>query len=77
MATEDDFQEAKDAVKLYLEACPTEVIRRFITRSWRLMSAYQKGLTGHAAAWAVLKQRQHRQVSERAMISIDAVLNPS
>ena len=39
------------------------------------MSAYQKGLTGKAAAWAVRKQRQHHQVSNQAIMSIDAVLN--
>ncbi|EDR04366.1 uncharacterized protein LACBIDRAFT_330618 [Laccaria bicolor S238N-H82] len=70
------FQDAKNAAKQYLEACPTEVIHRFINRSWRFMSAYRLGLTGHAAAWAVKKQKQHRQVSQRAMMSIEAVLNP-
>ncbi|KAF8807686.1 hypothetical protein BYT27DRAFT_7189777 [Phlegmacium glaucopus] len=39
------------------------------------MSAYRRGLTGNAAAWAVRKQKQHWQVSNRAMMSIDAVLN--
>ena len=47
----------------------------FNNRSWRFMSVYRCGLTGKAAAWAVQKQRQHRQVSERAMMSIEAVLN--
>jgi hypothetical protein len=40
------------------------------------MSAYRKGLTGSAAAWAVKKQKQHRQVLQQAMMSIEAVLNP-
>jgi len=71
------FQDAKDAAKQYLEVCPTEVIRRFINRSWRFMSAYRLRLTGHAATWAVKKQKQHRQVSQRAMMSIEAVLNTS
>ncbi|OAX40515.1 hypothetical protein K503DRAFT_687415, partial [Rhizopogon vinicolor AM-OR11-026] len=57
-----------------LDACPTEVIRRFISRSWRLMSAYRLGLMGKAAEWAVQKQKRHRQVSQRAMMSIEAVL---
>ena len=69
------FAEAKELAHQYLDACPVEVIRRFINRTWRFMSAYRKGLTGSAAAWAVKKQRQHRQVSQRAMMSIDAVLN--
>ena len=71
------FQDAKDAAKQYLEACPAEVIRRFINRSWRFMSAYRLGLTGHAAAWAVKKQKQHRQVSQRAMMSISYGLRPT
>ena len=29
------FQDAKDAAKEYLEACPTEVIQWFINRSWQ------------------------------------------
>ena len=70
------FQVVKDTVQKYLDACPTEVIRRFINRSWRFMSAYWCGLTGRAAAWAVRKQKQHRQVSQQAMLAIDAVLNP-
>jgi hypothetical protein len=72
-----NFAEAKEIALQYLNACPTNVIRRFINRSWRFMSAYRKGLTGNAAAWAVRKQKQHRQVSSRAMMMIDAVLNPN
>ncbi|OAX32176.1 hypothetical protein K503DRAFT_870286 [Rhizopogon vinicolor AM-OR11-026] len=68
------FQDAKCCAKEQLDACPTEVIRRFINRSWRFMSAYRLGLTGKAAEWAVQKQKQHRQVSQRAMMSIEAAL---
>lgn len=71
-----NFAEAKEVAVKYLNACPTDVIQQFINRSWRFMSAYRKGLTGEAAAWAVRKQWQHRQVSNCAMMSIDAVLNP-
>jgi hypothetical protein len=46
-----------------LNACPVDVIQRFINRSWRFMSAYHMGLTGKAAAWAVQNQKQHCQVS--------------
>ena len=38
------------------------------------MSAYRMGLTGKAAEWAVRKQKQHPQVSRRAM-TIEAVLD--
>ena len=70
------FAKAKEIALQYLNVCPTNVIRQFINRSWRFMSTYRKGLTGNAAAWAVRKQKQHRQVSDTAMMSIDAVLNP-
>ncbi|KIJ93947.1 hypothetical protein K443DRAFT_111254, partial [Laccaria amethystina LaAM-08-1] len=56
-----------------LNACPTEIICYFINWPWRFMSAYQHGLTGRATAWAVRKQKQHQQVSQRAMLVIDAV----
>jgi hypothetical protein len=39
------------------------------------MSAYRLGLTGKAAEWAVKRQKQHQQVSQHAMMSIEAVLN--
>ncbi|OAX32695.1 hypothetical protein K503DRAFT_701649 [Rhizopogon vinicolor AM-OR11-026] len=68
------FQDAKRCAEEQLDACSTEVIRRFINRSWCFMSAYRLGLTGKAAEWAVQKQRQHRQVSQRAMMSVEAVL---
>ncbi|KAE9395496.1 hypothetical protein BT96DRAFT_826133 [Gymnopus androsaceus JB14] len=34
------FQDAKDTAFKYLDACPTEVKRHFINRSFRWMSAY-------------------------------------
>jgi len=39
------------------------------------MDAYRTGLTGKAAEWAVCKQKSHRQISEQAIMSVDAVLN--
>ena len=56
-----------------LDACPVEVIRRFINRSGRFVEAYRSGLTGKATAWAVKKQKQHRAVSERAMVAMENV----
>jgi hypothetical protein len=69
------FEQAKQAAKQTLDACPTETIRRFINRSWRFMSAYRQGLTGKAAEWAVQKQKQHRAVSQSAMAALDAVVD--
>ena len=40
------------------------------------MSVYRRGLTGKAAAWAVRKQKQHRQVSQGAMLAIDTIMEP-
>lgn len=54
------FQDAKDVALEYLNACTVDVIRRFINRSWRFMSAYRIGLKGKAAEWAVRKQKGHR-----------------
>ncbi|KAG2073340.1 hypothetical protein BDR04DRAFT_938267, partial [Suillus decipiens] len=70
-----NFNEAKKAALEVLDACPVEVIRRFINRSYRFLSAYRLGLTGKAAEWAVRKQKQHRAVSQQAMMAIEAVLS--
>ena len=56
--------EAKTRALEVLDACPAEVIRRFI-------DAYKKGLTGEAAAWVVRKQKSHRAVSEKAMKALE------
>ena len=60
-----------------LSTCPTIRWKMRITTILGHMVVrftYRLGLT---ASWAVRKQRQHRQVSQRAMSSIDAVLNTS
>jgi hypothetical protein len=54
-----------------LDACPKEVIQRFINRSWRFIDSYRKGLTGEAAVWVVKKQKGHRAVSEKAMKALE------
>ncbi|KAJ3711839.1 hypothetical protein DFJ43DRAFT_1008734, partial [Lentinula guzmanii] len=66
----------KDTAFKYLDACPVDVIRQFINRSFRFMSAYRLGLTGKAAEWAVRKQKAHRSVSAAAMMHLDAILQP-
>ena len=68
-----NFAAAKERALQVLDACPVEVIRRFINRSGRFLEAYRSGLTGKAAAWAVKKQKQHRVVSERAMVAMENV----
>jgi hypothetical protein len=69
------FDQAKKTTRECLNTCPEDVIRWFFNRSWRFMDAYQQGLTGHAAEWAVQKQKSHWKVGQRAMMSIEAVLN--
>ncbi|OCH83961.1 hypothetical protein OBBRIDRAFT_742433, partial [Obba rivulosa] len=64
----------KKVVREILDSCPIEVIQHFINRSWRFRSAYRLGLSAKAAEWAVHKQKQHRQVSECAMLAIEFVL---
>jgi hypothetical protein len=41
------------------------------------MSAYRKGLTGAAAAWAVHNQKQHRAINQTVMMAIDVLMNPA
>ena len=68
-----NFAAAKERALQVLDACPVEVIRRFINRSRWFVEAYRSGLTGKAAAWAVKKQKQHRAVSERAMVAMENI----
>src|SRR5271155_1999976 len=56
-----------------LDACPVEVIQRFINHSGWFVEAYRSGLTGKAAAWAVKKKQQHHAVSERAVVAMENV----
>jgi len=62
----DTLKKAKIAVHESLDVCPVDVIQQFFNRSWRFMDAYQEGLTGHVAEWAVKKQKSHRRIAERA-----------
>jgi len=71
------FNDAKEVAQRFLKECPKEVIQRFINRSWRFISAYRKGLTGAAAAWAVRKQKQHQAINQRVMMAIDVLMNPA
>jgi hypothetical protein len=73
--TKENFKAAKDRAIQVLDACPTDVIRRFINRSWRFIAAYERGLSGKAAAWAVKQQKTHRSTSEAAMTAIESVLD--
>ena len=69
------YSKGPDVALAALDACPVDVIRKFVNRSWRFMDAYRIPLSGKAAAWAVRKQKGHRTVSRTAMMHLDAVLN--
>ena len=66
-----DLAEAKERANQVLDACPKEVIQKFINCSWRFVDSYRKGLTSEAAAWVVKKQKGHRAVSEKAMKALE------
>ena len=62
-----NFATAKEIAQKYLDACPVDVIKKFINWTWRFMDAYRKGLTGKALLWAIWKFRQHWCISEGAL----------
>ena len=68
-----NFAAAKEKAFEVLDACPPEVIWRFINWSWRFIDAYRNGLTGWVAAWVVRKQKGHRSVSEKTMKALEEV----
>ena len=47
-----------------LVSVPTTTIRKFARKSWRYMDAYDKGLEGRTAEWAVSKYKSHRRLSK-------------
>jgi hypothetical protein len=48
------------------ENCDLTLLRKYARTSWRWMSAYETGLSGPQAAFAVKKFRGHRGVTVRA-----------
>ena len=46
------------------EACDLALIRRYARTSWRWVDAYDKGLDGVLACWAVRKSKCHRCVTD-------------
>ena len=68
------FAEAKECAHEVLDACPKDIIQRFIDHSWQFIDSYNNGLTGEAAAWVVKKQKGHRSVSEMVMKALEVKL---
>ncbi|KAH7903517.1 hypothetical protein BJ138DRAFT_1020499, partial [Hygrophoropsis aurantiaca] len=56
-----------------LDSVPLATI--FAMRSRRFIDAYQKGLSGTQAAWAVKKYRGHRVLPENIMKEFDKSLH--
>ena len=47
-----------------LYSIPITTIRNFARKSWRYMDAYDKGLEGRMAEWAVKKYKSHRRLPD-------------
>lgn len=56
------FDDARKSALEILNACLADIIGRFFNHSWRFMDAYR-----------VRKQKSHRRVGPRAMMSVDSV----
>ncbi|KAJ8595263.1 hypothetical protein M405DRAFT_728397, partial [Rhizopogon salebrosus TDB-379] len=54
-----------------LDAVPLSSMRRFAIRSTKFMDAYQRGLNGVQAAWAIKKYRGHRVLPPSIMQEFD------
>jgi hypothetical protein len=61
------FRGLKEIVSCALNSVSLTQIRRFARRSNRYMSAYEQGLSGKAAVFAVKKYQSHRHVPESVL----------
>jgi hypothetical protein len=61
------FKGLKTIVPLALDSVGLVNIRRYACRSARYMSAYEQGLSGKAAVFAVKKYRSHRRVPDSVL----------
>jgi hypothetical protein len=59
-----NFSELLIQVPDVLISVPVTTIRKFARKSWRYMDAYNKGLEGRTAEWAVNKYKSHRRLPE-------------
>jgi len=53
--------------------CDVAMQRRFSRSSWRWMDAYEKGLKGALAAWAVKMCSKHRGLSHAVEVKMNAI----
>ena len=61
------FNDLKEVVPRALDSISLIKIRRFARRSARYISAYELGLSGKAAVFAVKRYRSHRRVPENVL----------
>ncbi len=54
-----------------LISVPITTIRKFAHKSWRYIDAYNKGLEGRTAEWAVSKYKSHHRLPENIERIID------
>ncbi|CAB4417941.1 unnamed protein product [Rhizophagus irregularis] len=59
-----NFAELMKQVPEVLVSVPVTTIRKFACKSWRYMDAYDKGLEGRTAEWAVSKYKSYRRIPE-------------
>ncbi|KAG1718330.1 hypothetical protein EDB19DRAFT_1798561 [Suillus lakei] len=55
-----------------LDSIPLSTMRKFAIRSRRFIDAYDKGLTGTQAAWAIKKYHGHRVLPDSIMRDFDS-----
>lgn len=58
------YKDLLEQVPKALVNVPVTIIRNFARKSWRYMDAYDKGLEGRTAEWAVKKYKSHRRLLE-------------
>src|SRR6266498_4034874 len=59
-----DYADLLKRIPEVLVGVPITTIRKFARKSWRYMDAYNKGLEGRTAEWAVNKYKSHRRLPE-------------
>ena len=64
------FAGLKTRVPRILQEVPLPTIRAYVRRAFRYISAYDLGLDGIVAEWAVKKYKSHRKISE----SVDNIM---
>ena len=70
-----NFADLLIQVSKVLISVPVTTIRKFARKSWRYMDAYNKGLEGRTAEWAISKYKSHRRLPENIERIMDQLDN--